>query len=259
MLRCQICGSPYEDRGDKSNACKECAEAYGMTGRLQGPTQYMQATMAQQAEEIKRLCAEVKRLTQTKEVIMPRAVKLIFPDENRCQVEIQGGSFMTIGPRHYERCNNKPVVVVTERKRGPDGQCGSMSMCAACLAVFKKSMPIEDYFILTLDEYLTNKKVPPMPFGRVAVAAIDAATKVINDGIVDLRLSVDPAGLREVPITEDNKERHVVGTMALPEEVWAHIAALAGAVPEGEFFKLYPTIKYADGREQVTSIRLVMR
>lgn len=54
---------------------------------------------------------------------------LIPADRERCQVEYKEGSFMTLGPRSMVRCANRPVYVVTETKPGPDGECGSMSMC----------------------------------------------------------------------------------------------------------------------------------
>lgn len=45
---------------------------------------------------------------------------------------------MTLGPRPWERCKAKPIVVVTEVAPGKDGQRGSMSLCASCLEVFKQ-------------------------------------------------------------------------------------------------------------------------
>ena len=53
---------------------------------------------------------------------------LIPPDFKRCQAEQKYGSFMTLGPRPMIRCDNAPVVVITERKQPK----GSMSLCAKC-------------------------------------------------------------------------------------------------------------------------------
>ncbi len=62
-------------------------------------------------------------------------------DYKQCQAMKKGGSFMTLGPRPWFRCENKPLVVATEKKRGKDGQRGKMSLCAECLSVFKKVNP----------------------------------------------------------------------------------------------------------------------
>lgn len=64
------------------------------------------------------------------------------PDPERCQAEIPNGySFMTLGGSPGRvRCPNKPCVIATEVKPGPDGQHGSMSLCASCLKVFQKQM-----------------------------------------------------------------------------------------------------------------------
>lgn len=61
-----------------------------------------------------------------------KKVKLTPPDVKRCQAEKADGSFMTLGPVSRERCKNAPVVIATERKAGPDGHKGSMSLCAEC-------------------------------------------------------------------------------------------------------------------------------
>lgn len=69
------------------------------------------------------------------------AKKLVPADPARCQAEIKGGSFMTLGPRSWERCKAKPTVIAAEVNAGPDGQRGSMSLCASCLAMFKQRHP----------------------------------------------------------------------------------------------------------------------
>lgn len=50
----------------------------------------------------------------------------------RCQAEVLGGSFMTLGPRPWVRCTAKPAWIATENYPGPDGKVGSMSLCEAC-------------------------------------------------------------------------------------------------------------------------------
>ena len=59
-------------------------------------------------------------------------------DSNRCQAEILSGSFMTLGPRRWERCTKKPTVVASEVNPGEDGENGSMSLCDSCLEMFKR-------------------------------------------------------------------------------------------------------------------------
>lgn len=66
--------------------------------------------------------------------------ELIPPDLDRCQSEIREGSFMTLGPRSYERCKNTPAFIAIETKAGKDGQRGSMSLCPECKAVCEKEL-----------------------------------------------------------------------------------------------------------------------
>lgn len=70
-----------------------------------------------------------------------KSKSLIPPDLLRCQVEIETGSFMTLGPRSMERCKSMPSVVVTELTQGADGQYGAMSMCLSCFDVFRGLKP----------------------------------------------------------------------------------------------------------------------
>lgn len=59
-------------------------------------------------------------------------------DLTQCQAEKPTGQnafTLGIGPVH-KRCQEIPVVIVTEEKAGEDGQKGSMSLCADCLDVF---------------------------------------------------------------------------------------------------------------------------
>lgn len=60
------------------------------------------------------------------------------PDFERCQALFQlYRPFVMGGPvRTWERCHNRPHWLVTERKPGPDGQKGSMTMCDGCAKVF---------------------------------------------------------------------------------------------------------------------------
>jgi hypothetical protein len=79
--------------------------------------------------------------------------KLTPPDPDRCQVEWQSGSFMTLGPRQMERCTSRPDWIATEKRPGKDGQRGSMSMCDEHRKVFEKKHPGQATF----------KKVDPNP------------------------------------------------------------------------------------------------
>lgn len=74
---------------------------------------------------------------------------MIPPDPKQCQTEIKEGSFMTLGPRRYVRCKNKPTVIATEKKP-PEGETelGSMSLCDDCKKVFIEKMG-EDYATFT--------------------------------------------------------------------------------------------------------------
>lgn len=66
-------------------------------------------------------------------------VKLTPVDKERCQAEIRRNGPMRLGVvEGYTQCCAKPVAVVSEKKAGPDGLRGSMSMCDSCLDVFKK-------------------------------------------------------------------------------------------------------------------------
>lgn len=73
---------------------------------------------------------------------------LVPPDINQCQSMIKDGSFMTLGPRKHVRCKEKPVVIATENKPGPDGKIGSMSLCDHCAKMFKEKLG-EDYATFT--------------------------------------------------------------------------------------------------------------
>lgn len=48
---------------------------------------------------------------------------------------------MTLGPRTWQRCREEPVFIAIETTPGKDGQCGSMSLCAACREICGKLMP----------------------------------------------------------------------------------------------------------------------
>lgn len=67
------------------------------------------------------------------------AIKKLRPaDPKQCQAEWKTGSFMTLGPREWERCTSAPIAIIVEIKPGKDRLRGSMSVCADCLAIFKK-------------------------------------------------------------------------------------------------------------------------
>lgn len=48
------------------------------------------------------------------------------------------GSFMTLGPRTWVRCEAKPDFLAVEVVAGADGQHGAMSLCLACAEVMLK-------------------------------------------------------------------------------------------------------------------------
>lgn len=78
--------------------------------------------------------------------------KLVPPDLTRCQAERRSGSFMTMGPRPMERCTERPRYIATETEPGTDGLHGSMSLCKACIEVFKKKLG-EDFAVFApIDE-----------------------------------------------------------------------------------------------------------
>ncbi len=61
-------------------------------------------------------------------------------DLNRCRAEIKEGSFMTLGPRKFVRCNSIPKYIALENVPGPDGLKGSMSLCEPCSEMLKKKL-----------------------------------------------------------------------------------------------------------------------
>ncbi len=63
---------------------------------------------------------------------------MIPVDINRCQGEILEGSFMTLRPRRFERCSNKPAYIAVESEPGADGNIGRMSVCEACKPELEK-------------------------------------------------------------------------------------------------------------------------
>lgn len=67
-------------------------------------------------------------------------VELTPPDLQRCQAEIKEGSFMTLGPRSFERCNNTPTWIATEAPRDDGEPSGSMSLCDSCREVCEKKL-----------------------------------------------------------------------------------------------------------------------
>jgi hypothetical protein len=70
---------------------------------------------------------------------MKKGEKLEPPDLERCQAERKDGSFMTLGPRGWSRCEAVPIVVVTEKKPPPGSKLkGSMALCGPCKEVMIK-------------------------------------------------------------------------------------------------------------------------
>jgi len=71
------------------------------------------------------------------------AVELEAIDSQRCQAEKKEGSFMTLGPRKYIRCQNKPTWVAVDIRAG--SFCGAMSLCDECKKVCEIQMPSAKY------------------------------------------------------------------------------------------------------------------
>lgn len=75
--------------------------------------------------------------------------ELTPPDYTRCQAEVLRGSFMTLGPRQYERCTAAPAWLAEEKEPGPDGLKGSMTLCDACCNVLRQRADMIDRVTLT--------------------------------------------------------------------------------------------------------------
>ena len=72
------------------------------------------------------------------------------PDTTQCQARVPGNGPFTMGgkigdPRdgYRVRCENKPDVIIKEKKPGKDGKRGSMSLCTHCVKVFDKQVGLE--------------------------------------------------------------------------------------------------------------------
>jgi hypothetical protein len=86
-------------------------------------------------------------------------MKLIPPDKRQCQGEHQVGAF-AMGGRIGERtrCTNKPIVIVTEKRKAKDGLIGSMSLCESCLRVAEKQLG-SDFFTVKEIAALKSRKL----------------------------------------------------------------------------------------------------
>ena len=60
-------------------------------------------------------------------------------DTTRCQAEIKEGSFMTFGPRSYQRCQRKPTWIAVDVR--DSSFYGAMSLCDECKKVCEVRMP----------------------------------------------------------------------------------------------------------------------
>lgn len=92
---------------------------------------------------------------------MSNATPLTPPDPKRCQAEtITRNPWVMGGPLvKAERCPNVPTWIATEAVRGPDGRCGSMSLCSDCRAVMEKQLPAGS---------VVFTDVPPLPSWAIA-------------------------------------------------------------------------------------------
>lgn len=69
-------------------------------------------------------------------------------DRTACQCDRpRGGAFKFGDPPRVERCGDKPCVIVHEKNAGPEGKCGSMSLCAHCFGIFQERFDVNNYRI----------------------------------------------------------------------------------------------------------------
>ena len=75
---------------------------------------------------------------------MAEKTKELEPIEfSHCQSEYLGGSFMTFGPRQYQRCPCIPTWIAVDVR---DGQfSGAMSLCEDCKKVCEIKVPSASY------------------------------------------------------------------------------------------------------------------
>ena len=66
-------------------------------------------------------------------------VELESIDPLRCQAEVKEGSFMTLGPRSYQRCQCIPIWIAVDIREGSFH--GAMSLCDDCKKVCEIRMP----------------------------------------------------------------------------------------------------------------------
>lgn len=80
---------------------------------------------------------------------------LIPVDEKQCQTEITSYRPFVMGGNvnQVERCKERPAFIATERKAGPDGLKGAMSLCPECkdrlVKQFReKKMPLPKFTVI---------------------------------------------------------------------------------------------------------------
>jgi hypothetical protein len=61
-------------------------------------------------------------------------------DLKQCETMIRGGSFMTLGPRPWVRCENKPHWIGTDKASGE-----TQSLCDDCAKVAVKELAPDSY------------------------------------------------------------------------------------------------------------------
>jgi len=76
-------------------------------------------------------------------------------DSTQCQAEVKSGSFMTLGPRKYVRCKNKPTWVAVDVREGKF--YGAMSLCNECKKVCEIQMPTASYQALITSKGMFSK------------------------------------------------------------------------------------------------------
>lgn len=70
---------------------------------------------------------------------MSKKVELEPIDQERCQADVPGPGPFALGGNlgdpnngYRVRCPNKPSIIAVEKRPGPDGAIGSMSLCERC-------------------------------------------------------------------------------------------------------------------------------
>ena len=98
-------------------------------------------------------------------------MSLTPPDPERCQADVPGPGPFSLGwgpggpgnPKdgYRTRCYAPPTVIVVESQPNPtDGLCGSMSLCASCLAVLEEQEgSLESFDVHTVYQWVEAQQM----------------------------------------------------------------------------------------------------